>query len=44
MRINFIQIEILEVKMGVTFSKNTKHFRRASLMQMDTNDPLNIGK
>ena len=46
-RINFAEIEILEVKMGVQISKNTKHFHialRMPPMQMDINDPLNIGK
>ena len=27
MRINFVKIEILEVKMGVQVSKNINHFR-----------------
>ena len=47
MRINFVKIKILEVKTGVTFSKNTKYFHIVlgmTPMQMDINDPLNIGK
>ena len=47
MRINFVKIEILEVKMGVKVSKNINHFHIAlvtSPMQMDINYPLNIGK
>ena len=47
MRINFVKIRILEVKMGVPVSKNTNHFHIALVMppmQMDINDPLDIGK
>ena len=47
MRINFVKIEILEVKTGVQVFKNINHFHIAlamSPMQMDINYPLNIGK
>ena len=47
MRINFVKIEILEVKTGVLFPKNTKHFHIAlgmSQMETDASYPLNIGK
>ena len=45
-KINFAEIEILEVKTGVQVSKNAKHFHialRMPPMQMDINYPLNIG-
>ena len=45
MRINFVKIEILEVKMAVQVSKNINRFHIAlamSPMQMDINYPLNI--
>ena len=40
-------LDILEVKTGVQVSKNIKHFHIAlemPPMQMDINDPLDIGK
>ena len=43
MRINFVKIEILEVKTGVQVSKNINHFHIALAMppmQMDINYPL----
>ena len=42
MRINFVKIEILEVKTGVQVSKNINHFHIALVMSI--NYPLNIGK
>ena len=47
MRINFVKIEILEVKTGVQVFKNINHFHIAlamSPMRMDINYPLKYRK